>query len=107
MNVRQLSMPGHAGGLEVIAEDVTELRAMERQLRQAQKFEAVGQLAGGIAHDFNNVVGAILGWAELGFDQNRDNPQVAQRFPRIREQAEPPATPTPNHLPFAPPQLLP
>src|SRR3984893_7077456 len=88
LNVRQLSISGPPDALEFIAEDVTELRAMERQLRQAQKFEAIGQLAGGIAHDFNNVVGAILGWAELGFDQNRANPQVADRFTRIREQAE-------------------
>jgi CheY-like chemotaxis protein len=79
---------------------------MERQLRQAQKFEAVGQLAGGIAHDFNNVVGAILGWAELGFDQNRDNPQVAERFTRIREQAERAATLTRELLAFARRQVL-
>ncbi len=79
---------------------------MERQLRQAQKFEAVGQLAGGIAHDFNNVVGAILGWAELGFDQNRDNPKVAERFTRIREQAERAATLTRELLAFARRQVL-
>jgi len=106
MNVRQLSTPGHAGGLEVIAEDVTELRAVERQLRQAQKFEAIGQLAGGIAHDFNNVVGAILGWAELGFEQNRDNPQAAERFTRIREQAERAAALTRELLAFARRQVL-
>ena len=106
MNVRQLTTAGQPAGLEVIAEDVTELRAAERQLRQAQKFEAVGQLAGGIAHDFNNVVGAILGWAELGFEQNRDNPQVAERFTRIREQAERAATLTRELLAFARRQVL-
>src|SRR5229473_3090059 len=106
MNVRQVTTAGQPAGLEVIAEDVTELRAMERQLRQAQKFEAVGQLAGGIAHDFNNVVGAILGWAELGFDQNRDNPKVAERFMRIREQAERAATLTRELLAFARRQVL-
>jgi two-component system cell cycle sensor histidine kinase/response regulator CckA len=106
MNVRQLTVAGQPAGLEVIAEDVTELRAVERQLRQAQKFEAVGQLAGGIAHDFNNVVGAILGWAELGFEQNRDNPQVAERFTRIREQAERAATLTRELLAFARRQVL-
>ena len=103
LNVRRLSGTGE---LEVIAEDVTELRAMERQLRQAQKFEAVGQLAGGIAHDFNNVVGAILGWAELGAEQNRDNVQVAGRFARIREQAERAAALTRELLAFARRQVL-
>ena len=106
MNVRQLTVAGQPAVLEIIAEDVTELRAVERQLRQAQKFEAVGQLAGGIAHDFNNVVGAILGWAELGFEQNRDNPQVAERFTRIREQAERAAALTRELLAFARRQVL-
>ncbi len=106
LHVRLLSIPDHAGAIEIIAEDVTELRAMERQLRQAQKFEAIGQLAGGIAHDFNNVVGAILGWAELGFEQNRATPQIADRFARIREQAERAAALTRELLAFARRQVL-
>jgi signal transduction histidine kinase/CheY-like chemotaxis protein len=106
LHVRLLSIPDHAGAIEIIAEDVTELRAMERQLRQTQKFEAIGQLAGGIAHDFNNVVGAILGWAELGFEQNRANHQVSERFSRIREQAERAAALTRQLLAFARRQVL-
>jgi two-component system cell cycle sensor histidine kinase/response regulator CckA len=101
LQVRLLSPPDPAGSVEVIAEDVTELRAVERQLREAQKFEAVGQLAGGIAHDFNNVIGAILGWAELGIDEHGANPQAAERFMRIREQANRAATLTRELLAFA------
>ena len=71
-----------------------------------QKFEAIGQLAGGIAHDFNNVIGAIHGWAELGYEQNRGNQVTADRFARIREQAERAAALTRELLAFARRQVL-
>jgi signal transduction histidine kinase/CheY-like chemotaxis protein len=106
VHLRRVSIPNHPESIEFIAEDVTELRAMERQLRQAQKFEAIGQLAGGIAHDFNNVIGAILGWAELGYEQNRTNMPTAERFARIREQAERGAALTRELLAFARHQVL-
>ena len=106
LHLRYLSVPGAPDQVEGIVEDVTELRALEHQLRQAQKFETIGQLAGGIAHDFNNVVGAILGWAELGYEESQTQPGIAERFARIREQADRAAALTRELLAFARRQTL-
>ena len=56
---------GRVTGMLSVAADLTEVRQLEVQYRQAQKMEVVGRLAGGIAHDFNNLLTAILGTTTL------------------------------------------
>ena len=70
-----------------IGRDMTERIALESQLRQAQKMEAVGQLTGGIAHDFNNILTVIIGMTELLSDELVGNAQLAPIVEAIDEAA--------------------
>lgn len=88
------------------AEMRREHRRSEQKLRQLEKFEAIGKLAGGIAHDFNNVIGAIMGWAELGEDEVVEGSRAHKFFLQIREQSERASRLTQQLLAYARRQVL-
>ncbi|MGA9527855.1 MAG: PAS domain S-box protein [Terriglobales bacterium] len=96
---------GSVDHYEVIAEDITERRSLEEQLRQSQKMEAVGLLAGGISHDFNNLLGVILGNAELLLETTQSEKQQ-RRAEQIKKASVRAAQLTRQLLAFSRKQVL-
>ncbi|OPZ28858.1 MAG: Blue-light-activated protein [Lentisphaerae bacterium ADurb.BinA184] len=92
---------GRALGTVLVFRDVTDEFALQEQLRQSQKMEAIGQLAGGVAHDFNNLLGAILGYAELIRLTAADNPECLRSADGILHTARSAARLTDQLLAFA------
>ncbi len=82
-------------------EDITERSRIERELFQAQKMEAIGQLAGGVAHDFNNMLTGILGNAEMLSSQLVDRPDLQELATRIALSCDHSATLVQQLLSFA------
>ncbi|MCK1537113.1 MULTISPECIES: ATP-binding protein [unclassified Bradyrhizobium] len=99
----------HIGGRTLInnfVKDVTQKRAAEEQLIQAQKMEAIGQLTGGIAHEFNNMLTVITGTIEILADAVKDNPPLATITKLISDAADRGAALTSSLLSFARKQAL-
>jgi two-component system, cell cycle sensor histidine kinase and response regulator CckA len=67
--------------------DTTEQRALEMQIAQSQKMQAVGQLAGGIAHDFNNMLTAIIGFSDFLLMNHRPTDPAFQDIMNIKQNA--------------------
>jgi PAS domain S-box-containing protein len=99
---------GSKGGVvfELFAEDITERRALEQQLRQSQKMEAVGRLAGGIAHDFNNLLMVISGYSEFLLERLGSEPALRGPAQEIASAAERASSLTRQLLAFSRKQML-
>ena len=103
---RSVANGGEGMVFELFAEDVTERRALEQQLRQSQKMEAVGRLAGGIAHDFNNLLMVISGYSEFLLERLGDEPQLRGPAQEIASAAERASSLTRQLLAFSRKQML-
>ncbi|HEV3512519.1 MAG TPA: ATP-binding protein [Candidatus Sulfotelmatobacter sp.] len=91
---------------ELFAEDVTERRTLEQQLRQSQKMEAVGRLAGGIAHDFNNLLMVISGYSEFLLERLGAEPDLRGPAQEIASASERASSLTRQLLAFSRKQML-
>lgn len=97
---------GAKGQSIVIVRDTSERLAIERQLQQSQRMEAIGQLSGGLAHDFNNLLGVIVGNLDLLERDVRANERAANRVRTAQHAATRGSELTKRMLAFARRQVL-
>ena len=94
------------GRLQGIVRDVSERKALESQLAQSQKMEAVGMLAGGVAHDFNNLLTAIMGHADFAEESLGPDDPARADLVEVRRGAQRAAELTRQLLAFARKQIV-
>ena len=92
--------------LLAISRDMTEIKHLEDQLHQAQKLEAVGQLAGGVAHNFNNMLTAIMGYVGLSMESLPPDHPVKQDLLGIEKTTQRAAGLTQQLLAFTRNQII-
>ncbi len=97
---------GQVVGVSSVARDVTERKNLEEMYRQAQKMEAVGQLAGGVAHDFNNLLGVVLGYTGLLLDRLSPDDPSCKCITEIQKAGDRAALLTRQLLAFSRKQVL-
>jgi two-component system cell cycle sensor histidine kinase/response regulator CckA len=101
-----LHRAGKMVGVQGIARDMSERRLLEEQFRQAQKMEAVGQLAGGLAHDYNNLLTVITGYTDVLLNSFAESDSSFPFLTEIREAAERATALTGQLLAFSRRQIL-
>jgi PAS domain S-box-containing protein len=101
-----LGPSGTAEQLLGVALDITDRKQTEDQLRQAQKMEAIGQLAGGVAHDFNNILGVIVGYADMLLKDLGPRHPGVRRLEQIHKAADRATALTRQLLAFSRKQIL-
>lgn len=102
------SVSSHHGRPAIIGTllDISKEQALEQQLRQAQKMEAIGQLAGGVAHDFNNILTALMGYGNLLKMKMREDDPSRLYVDQILRSSEKAASLTQNLLAFSRKQMI-
>ncbi len=92
--------------MEGIIVDITERKALENQLQQARRMEAVGRLAGGIAHDFNNLLTIIKGYVEMATNRSVAQPELRSDLQHIEDASDRAGTLVRQLLAFSRKQVL-
>ncbi len=109
VEVRTYAMKSPSGEVQSVIEvinDITEKRALESQLRHAQKMESIGTLAGGIAHDFNNILSAIIGYGHITLMKMPKDDPLRLNIEHMLESADRAASLTQSLLTFSRKQII-
>jgi PAS domain S-box-containing protein len=97
---------GAVYAVQIISQDITELRKLQEQLSQSQKLEAIGRLAGGVAHDFNNMLTVISNYSDLIFMSLPDHDPMRDDVAEVKKAAGRAAELTQQLLAFSRKQVI-